>query len=237
MSACGGVCILCDEAGKRGHRRKLPASSKGGSRPRPPPGEKSSPISGGREGRLLPSEHRPRRLQSEPLCSSRYLPGGGSLEAERSQRSTGRFFPNPCGVPTSPPPTHPAASLSVSLSLSQSISVRRVSAATSSLCNARQLPNALPHAVINKLSFSARCPRTRSGTPQAGPSLRPAEQKGRSRAPAPGDPQAWGGKDGCPREPDCGTRRRALLSSQHQGAPETAGVPKRPRGRAAALPL
>lgn len=32
-------------------------------------------------------------------------------------------------------------------------------------------------------------------------------------------------------------RRRALLSSQHQGAPETAGVPKRPRGRATALPL
>lgn len=52
----------CDEAGKRGHRGKLPASSKGGSRPRPLPVEKSSPTSRGREGRLLPSEHRPRRL-------------------------------------------------------------------------------------------------------------------------------------------------------------------------------
>ena len=30
----------------------------------------------------------------------------------------------------------------------------------------------------NKLSFSARCPHIRSGTPQAGPPLRPAEQKG-----------------------------------------------------------
>lgn len=84
--------------------------------------ERALPPPPGRGGRILPSEHRRGRLQSERLFSSRYLEGGGrggGLEAENSQRAA-RSFPQSSSGPH-PTHAHPAASLLVPIAFSRRI--------------------------------------------------------------------------------------------------------------------
>lgn len=111
---------------------KTPRLARGGSRLRFPPSAKrrqlpdrAPPLPPGQGGRILPSERRRDRLQSERLFSSRYLLGGGKrgrFWGLGTQRLLGRVSQSLCGL-------HPSASQFVSLSLSQntSTSARRVS--------------------------------------------------------------------------------------------------------------
>lgn len=159
-------------------------------------------------GRILPSERRGARLRPERLFSSRR--GWGSGIGAHTAADKEAF-----SAPFCPPPRPPAASRFVPITFSKHICPTRFC----HLSYARDLLNQLPRAVT-KLSSRvglAGCLRTPSCTPQAGP----RRARGAQRAPAPGGPFRPG---------SCSGRRSsrapgALLSSRHQGAPETAGGP------------
>lgn len=197
--------------------------------------ERALPPPPGRGGRILPSEHRRGRLQSERLFSSRYLEGGGrggGLEAANSQRAA-RSFPQSSSGPH-PTHAHPAASLLVPIAFSRRI------CRNPNVCYARQQLNALPRAVtkLSSPSWLRQVPPHSFSYPSAcfpsapGPTC-PAGQK-RSVS---GAGTWWSpglGRKGRPREPE--GRQKQPLATGPFWVPSTRGHQKPPESRAPTRP-
>nr|XP_060490485.1 uncharacterized protein LOC132680752 [Panthera onca]XP_060490486.1 uncharacterized protein LOC132680752 [Panthera onca] len=217
-------------------QRRLPAPIPARGRVRRRPG-KHAPTSPATGRRILPSEHRRGRLYSERLFSSRYLLGegrGGGLGPQHTQRSTGTLFSEPIWAPQlTPPPPPPLPCLSPNRFLKAQL--RDVfPPATSRLCYARELLNALPATCGNHAFLPKSAPPGAPAPifvphrtpPLRAPDHRGPQGKGASRAPAPVVPRPaaerapW--RAAVPAK--AAAHGGALLGSQHQGAPETVRV-------------